>query len=254
VPVTPTLREWLREAPFALGMSSGFFGFFAHAGVVSVLEDEGLAPVKSAGSSAGALVSGLWSAGVDAVRLRDELLGLRREHFWDPAPGLGLLRGQLFYERVRGLVGARRLEAGRFPAAVSAFDVWRRETRVLAQGEVASALVASCAVPLLFHPAWIDGRPYLDGGVLDRPGLAGLSDEPRVFYHHLAARSPWRRRASPALRIPERTGLTALVIDGLPRLGPFRLREAPRAFSRAADAMRIALGSRLHGDQVRVTT
>src|SRR4051812_26539017 len=108
----PTLREWLREAPFALGMSSGFFGFFAHAGVVSVLEDEGLSPVRSAGSSAGALVTGLWSAGVDAVRLRDELLALRREHFWDPAPGFGLLRGRLFHERVRALVGDRRLEAG----------------------------------------------------------------------------------------------------------------------------------------------
>jgi len=39
---TPTVREWLRERPFALGLSSGFFGFFAHAGLVSVLEDEGL--------------------------------------------------------------------------------------------------------------------------------------------------------------------------------------------------------------------
>ncbi len=29
------LRQWLAEAPFTLAMSSGFFGFFAHAGVVS---------------------------------------------------------------------------------------------------------------------------------------------------------------------------------------------------------------------------
>jgi hypothetical protein len=32
----------LSEAPFTLGLSSGFFGFFAHAGVVTVLEEEGL--------------------------------------------------------------------------------------------------------------------------------------------------------------------------------------------------------------------
>ena len=60
----PTLEEWLREAPFALGMSSGFFGFFAHTGVVTVLEDEGLLPSRVSGSSAGALVGGAWAAGV----------------------------------------------------------------------------------------------------------------------------------------------------------------------------------------------
>ncbi len=26
----PTLREWLAEEPFALTLSAGFFGFFAH--------------------------------------------------------------------------------------------------------------------------------------------------------------------------------------------------------------------------------
>ena len=41
-----TLREWLEEAPYALGMSSGFFGFFAHCGVLTVLEEEGLLPER----------------------------------------------------------------------------------------------------------------------------------------------------------------------------------------------------------------
>ncbi|HET9038276.1 MAG TPA: patatin-like phospholipase family protein, partial [Myxococcaceae bacterium] len=92
----PTLREWLREGPFTLVMSSGFFGFFAHAGVVSVLEEEGLRPARITGSSAGALVGALWGAGVPAARIREELLALRREHFWDLRPGLGLLAGALF--------------------------------------------------------------------------------------------------------------------------------------------------------------
>ena len=46
-----TLREWLAEGPFTLALSSGFFGFFAHAGVVSVLEAEGLRPARIAGSA-----------------------------------------------------------------------------------------------------------------------------------------------------------------------------------------------------------
>ncbi len=35
----PTLREWLSEEPFSLALSAGFFGFFAHAGFVSALEE-----------------------------------------------------------------------------------------------------------------------------------------------------------------------------------------------------------------------
>ena len=97
---TPTLRQWLGERPFALTMSSGFFGFFAHAGLVSVLEDAGLLPARLSGSSAGALVAGIWASGVSATRIADELLALERAHFWDPAPGMGLLRGRLFEERL----------------------------------------------------------------------------------------------------------------------------------------------------------
>src|SRR5215831_14799966 len=84
-----TLREWLAAGPYTLALSSGFFGFFAHAGVMSVLEEEGLLPGRVCGSSAGALVGGLWAAGVAARRICDELLALRREHFWDVRPGLG---------------------------------------------------------------------------------------------------------------------------------------------------------------------
>ena len=58
MPPPKTLRTWLTEAPFTLGMSSGFFGFFAHAGVLAALEEQGLTPRAVAGSSAGALVTG----------------------------------------------------------------------------------------------------------------------------------------------------------------------------------------------------
>ncbi len=163
----PTLREWLAEGPYTLVMSSGFFGFFAHAGVVSVLEEEGLPPARVCGSSAGALVGGLWAAGLPAARIREELLALRREHFWDVRPGLGLLRGALFRQRLEAL---------------------------------APAIHASCALPVLFQPVRIEGRLYLDGGVLDRPGLAGAPDGGRVLYHHLTSRSPWRRRGHGARR------------------------------------------------------
>ena len=238
----PSLRDWLREGPFTLGLSSGFFGFFAHAGLMTVLEDEGLLPARLAGSSAGALVAGLWASGIDGPRLREELHALRREHFWDPRPGFGLLRGRLFRERLDGLLLGRTFADCRALLSVSVFDALSRRTRVLAAGPLAPALHASCAVPLLFQPVWVDGRPLLDGGIADRPGLDGVPAGERVLHHHLASRSPWRRPGATSMAVPARPGLCSLVIGDLPRVGPFRLEEGPRAFAAARRAAREALG------------
>ncbi len=249
----PTLRDFLSERPFALGLSSGFFGFFAHVGVLSVLEDEGLLPTRLTGSSAGALVAGLWASGLSTARLRDELFGLRREDFWDPRPGLGLLQGQLFRKRLDALLPVRTFGDCRVPVSVSVFDVLSRSTRVITSGEIAPVLQASCAVPFLFHPIWVGGRPLLDGGIADRPGLDGLPAGERVLYHHLSSRSPWRRVGSPSLDVPEREGLTALVIDDLPRVGPFRLEQGPKAFEAARRTAREALSRPIVKNHVQMS-
>jgi NTE family protein len=237
-----SLREHLRDGPFALTMSSGFFSFFAHTGFLTVLEDEGLLPSRVSGSSAGALVTGAWAAGVDAPELARELEALQRRDFWDPGMGAGLLRGQLFRERLERLLPNRGFEAARVPAAVSVFDVRSRRTRVLTSGELTAAIQASCAVPLLFHPVAIEGRSYLDGGILDRPGLAGMpATEPRVLFHHIGSKSAWRTK----LEVPRRSGMITVVLDGLPRSGPFRLEEGRRAFRVAREAMKRALDQKI---------
>lgn len=252
-PMAPaTLRSVLLEAPFTLAMSSGFFGFFAHAGFLSVLEDEGLLPEALAGSSAGALVTGLWAAGVDATAQRDELFRLRREDFWDPRPGLGLLRGRLFRQRLESMLPVTQFDACRRPLTVSVFDVFTRSTKALSAGDLAPAIQASCTLPGLFQPTWHDGRPLLDGGILDRPGVHGVPQGRRVLHHHLASRSPWRRVGSDALTPPRRDGLVAVVIHGIPRVGPFRLPEGKRAFHAAARGLRRALDANVKGGVVSV--
>lgn len=238
------LGDYLQARPFALGMSSGFFGFYAHAGMLLALEEAGLAPARLSGSSAGALVAGLWAGGVSARAITDELAALERGDFWDPAVGLGLLRGERFRSRLERLLPVTTFERCRAPLAVSVFDVGLRRTRVLDRGDLPSALVASCAFPGLLQPVRRDGRLLSDGGIADRPGLAGLAAQPAgeaTFYHHLASRSPWRRRGSPSLAVPTRADMVTLRIQGLPRVNPFRLHAGRSALSVARSAVAAAL-------------
>jgi len=238
---TPTLGDWLREVPFTLVLSSGFFGFFAHAGVVSVLEEEGIRPARIVGSSAGALIGGLWAAGVPAGRIREELLALRREDFWDLGAGLGLLRGRMFRTLLERVLPVATFESCPVPLALSVYDLLARRTDVLHRGGLAAAIHASCALPVLFHPVRLEGRLYADGGIADRPGLVGVGPDERVLHHHLTARSPWRRRNSPALKPPERPGLQCIALPPLPRVGPFRLERGRAAMELAAAGARDAL-------------
>lgn len=232
-------------------MSSGFFAFFAHTGVTSALVESGLTPTHVAGSSAGALVGGAWAAGVEPAALAAELGRLQRADFWDPAAGAGLLAGRKFDELLRRMLPVTTFEACRVPVRISVFDILARKTSVLMRGDLPAAIRASCAVPAMFHPVWIDGRPYWDGGILDRPGLAGVPPG-RVLYHHISSRSPWRRRGAASLAVPVRDELVALSIDALPRSGPFRLEAGRRALVLAREATLRALDQPIDHGHVRV--
>ena len=252
MPASPTLEEWLFAEPFALALSSGFFSFFAHAGMLSVLEERGLLPVRVSGSSAGALVGALWGAGLDSARIAEELRRVRREDFWDPGPGLGLLRGRRFRAQVERLLPVSSFAAAPLPIAVSTYDLVARKTRVLHQGPLAEAICASCAVPALFQPVWIEGRPYLDGGIADRPGIEGISRGERVLLHHIMRCSPWRLPGGASMRLPARENLAALAIADLPSVHPFALERGTQAYDQARAATQIALGRRLSGSLLQV--
>ena len=235
------LGDWLASAPFGLAMSSGFFGFYAHTGMMSALAMRGLAPTHVSGSSAGALVGGAYAAGASPDELATILRGLERAHFWDPSFGVGLLAGKKFDRLLREMLPTDSFDACRIPITISVFDILARKTAVLARGDLADAIRASCAVPAMFHPVWIDRRPYWDGGILDRPGVAGVPTG-RLLYHHLASR--WQR--------PRRPDLVTLVIEKLPQPSPFRLEAGRRALELAREATLRALDREIVDETVAV--
>ncbi|CAM9501699.1 unnamed protein product, partial [Ectocarpus sp. 12 AP-2014] len=176
-----SLSAWLKEGPFVLSMSPGFFGFYAHVGALIALDNEGLLNEVSfaTGASAGGLVAGLFAAGLSPTDMGETVVKFRRSDFWDPVGFGGLLRGKKFEDIVKGTLpgGVRRFDQGRIPLAVSAFDVSRLTTRTIDEGCIAKALRATCTFPGLFAPVWHDRGILVDGGVRDTTGMWCVPEE-----------------------------------------------------------------------------
>ena len=228
--------ELLGQEPFTLALSAGFFGFFAHTGFLSALEERGVRPHRVVGASAGALAGGLWSAGMKADVLKKELLALKRDDFWDPGlPIGGLLKGRKFDDRLRRFLKAldvADLQDSPTPFSPVVYEVVRRETRALRRGDMVSAIRASCAVPMMFRPVRMGLNFYVDGGLYDRAGQTALMPGESVLMHYLPSNSPWsgivHRDARPGVA-QER----CLTIQNLPKVSPFHLERGPDALEMA---------------------
>lgn len=233
ITTTWRLRDWLQAEPYTLTLGSGFFGFFGHFGVLKALLDAGLPPARLTGASSGALVAACFASGLPLAAIEQLLFSLKRADFWDPGWGRGLLRGDKFRAQMRLTFPVSRFEQLAVPLRLSIYNASRKRTEVIDSGDLIEATYASCALPFLFQPLRRNGDWLLDGGVKDRPALAGVAEQERVLIHHLSAKSPWRRADDPALVPPERGNGTTLVLDGLTRTSPFRLARGPSAFAEA---------------------
>jgi NTE family protein len=255
-----TNLEWLAAEPFTLVLSAGFFGFYAHAGVIAALAGAGLRPRRIVGTSAGAITGGMWAAGVEIEAIVELLGALRREDFWDPSwlpaehagdPGtrLGLLRGRkldalLADTLAQSSRGVERIEDCSIDLAVVTHELRNRRTRVHERGLLRPAIRASCALPILFGPVRIDGRLHADGGISDRPGFRALAPNERTLYHHLPHQSLWPRPSGrEADDRRETQHRRVLAFDDLPRVHPGALERGPEALARARDQTLRWLGA-----------
>ena len=75
---------------YAMALSGGGARGAAHVGVLLALEEAGLPPGALAGTSAGAVVAGLYACGLGAERLRRLVEDIARGSAWSTRPFWGL--------------------------------------------------------------------------------------------------------------------------------------------------------------------
>ena len=195
--LTPPLRaQTCSPAKTALVLSGGGAKGLAHIGVLRVLDSLGIRPDLVVGTSMGAMVGGMYASGytareIDSLARALPIGGLFRTYQPRAPRSLGLLQPLIVLEQgtgrfilqtasirepeVNALVNAAMLrgnllargdfDALPIPFRAVATDLADRQAVVIARGDLAQAVRASFAIPLIFSPESLDGRLLVDGGL-----------------------------------------------------------------------------------------
>lgn len=151
-----------------LALGGGGARGMAHAGVIHLLEQEGIPIDCVAGTSAGALIGAAYAAGIQGQALLEEALKLRWRDLARPAwPRRGFVSFEGLERRLVDILGDLTFADLSIPYAAVAADLATGEQVVLKEGRLAPAVRASCSVPGIVIPVEIGGRLLSDGGVIN---------------------------------------------------------------------------------------
>ena len=153
----------------ALVLGSGGTRGIAHVGVIRVLREAQIPIDLVVGSSVGSIVGALYCAGTPQEKLEQIALTLRRRDIFDfVISRQGVLDGTRCEEFIAQHIGRLRFVQLSTPLAVVSTEIETGQEIVIARGDVARAVRASCTFPGLVVPIRIEGRLLVDGGVVDK--------------------------------------------------------------------------------------
>ena len=165
----PGIAQARAPAVLGLALGGGAARGFAHIGVLQVLDEAGIKPGLVVGTSAGSLVGAIYASGKSGVQLQQVALGMDEAAITDwtlPFFNRGVLRGEALCRYVSAQVAGKTIEEMPLPLGIVATDLQSGEGILFRRGDVATAVRASSAVPAVFTPVRINGREYVDGGLV----------------------------------------------------------------------------------------
>jgi NTE family protein len=186
------------KATLGLVLSGGGARGIAHIGVIDALRSHGLEPDFIAGSSSGAIIGALAAAGHSTETML--------EFFRKASPfrfSVVTMRKAGILDTAKVVAGFREyfpddsFEALKIRLFLTATDIVNARLKIFESGPLISAILASCSMPMVFTPTEVDGRWYVDGGVINNFPVEPLRGRCDVVVGHYA--SPLRSVRQPDL-------------------------------------------------------
>lgn len=160
-----------------LALSGGGAKGFAHIGAIKAMEEEGLFPDVISGTSAGAVVGAMYSAGIspeDMIKLfmKHEVTDFLRFTL----PNKSFLKYDGFAKFLRDVIPVKTFEELKIPLHVIATDFDNGKFVDFTSGELVPRVMASCTLPVVFTPLKIEGVRYVDGGLFKNLPVSPIRD------------------------------------------------------------------------------
>lgn len=168
--MSPQMIEQKEKSRYKLGLSLSGGGAkgFAHLGVIKAMDELGIRPNIISGTSAGALAGALYA---DGNKPDDILSFFQNKGFKEFAeltiPQTGIFKTDRFKEFLKRHLKSKTFDELKIPLKIIATDIVEGKSVILEKGSLIQAIIASCAYPIVFTPAQIDGVHYIDGGLFE---------------------------------------------------------------------------------------
>ena len=161
-----------------LALGAGSTKGFAHIGVLQELDAAGIHIDMISGSSMGAIVGGIYSVGTDLNLLEKFITSINLYSYLDLRLPLsaGLIKGEKIQELVRIFTHNKTFAQTKTPFCCVAVDAEAGKLDVLEDGPLHESIRASMSIPAIFEPTHLNGKTYIDGGVLERVPCKALRD------------------------------------------------------------------------------
>jgi len=185
--------------------SGGARGVYAHTGFMQAVDQLNIEVSAIAGCSAGALVGGLYASGTDMQQWSDTIAHIHSRDYWAPDSWLkffwrmvikkgrgytGISSAETAIEFIRRQLKVQTFEECKIPFHSLAMNITRGTKTLFGKGELASRIMASAAIPILYRPIKIKGDLYSDGATIELTPTDAVCCKHNLdvlIVHHVAA-------------------------------------------------------------------
>ena len=155
-----------------LALGGGSARGFAHIGVLKVLLEEKIPFDYIAGCSMGSLIGGIFASEGDLNALESLAIVFDSKKYFDITLNKsGYVKGNKVQDLLKLMTKNINIEKAAIPFSCIATCVEDAKLHRFAKGPIHEAVRASISIPGIFTPYEIDGKTYIDGGVIDRTAI-----------------------------------------------------------------------------------
>jgi NTE family protein len=156
-----------------LALGAGGAKGLCHLAFLQAMDELGVRPAVIAGSSIGAVIGGLYAAGVSGARLEQLVQDIGFRDLYKIVTDFSILSNSAIFKG-KGVedflsreIPARTFEEVQIPFKVVATNFWDRRPVLFETGNLITAIRASMALPALFEPVLLNGMVLVDGGAVN---------------------------------------------------------------------------------------